>query len=61
MSSSSCLLLLFRWGCELRNCRHCRRPNGGPAEWCPTAIKMRPRSSWELRTAQLSPLSWAPG
>ena len=48
-------------GCELRNCRHFRVVLGGPAQWCHTQIRMRPRRPWGLRTAKLSPLSRAPG
>ena len=48
-------------GCELRNCRHFWVVLGGPAQWCHTQIRMRPRRPWGLRTARLSPCSWAPG
>ena len=30
-------------------------------ERCHTRIRMRPRRPWGLRTARLSPRSWAPG
>ena len=29
-------------------------------EWCHPQTRMRPRRPWGLRTAELSPLSWAP-
>ena len=48
-------------GCELRNCRHFRVILGGPAQWCHTQIRMRPRRPWGLRTAKLSPVSWLGG
>ena len=48
-------------GCELRNCRWFRWLLGGPAEWCHTQIRMRPRRPWGPRTAKPSPRSWAPG
>ena len=38
-------------GCELRNCRWFRWLLGGPAEWCHTQIRMRPRRPWGPRTA----------
>ena len=46
-------------GCELRNCRHFWVVLGGPAQWCHTQIRMRPRRPWGLRNAKLSPRSWA--
>ena len=48
-------------GCELRNCRHFWVVLGGPAQWCHTQIRMRPRRPWGLRTAKLSPVSWLGG
>ena len=48
-------------GCELRNCHHFRVVLGGPAQWCHTQIRMRPRRPWGLRTAKLSPVSWLGG
>ena len=48
-------------GCDLRNCRHFRGLLGGLQGWRYTQIRMRPPPPWELRTAKLSPLSWAPG
>ena len=48
-------------GCELRNCRWFRWLLGGPAEWCHTQIRMRPRRPRGPRTAKPSPRSWAPG
>ena len=50
------------WGCDQRSCRHFRGLLRGPAEWCPTqttTISRRPLGG--LRSANLSPLSWAPG
>ena len=30
-------------GCDLRSCRHVRELLGGPAQWCATHIRTRPR------------------
>ena len=52
------------WGVgDLRNCRHFRGLLGGPAEGCLTETTVRPRRPWGggLRSATLSPRSWAPG
>ena len=32
-----------RGGCDLRNCGHFRGLLGGPARWCLTHIRMKPR------------------
>ena len=48
-------------GRELRNCRHFRVVLGGPAQWCHTQVRMKPRRPWGLRTTKLSPVSLAPG
>ena len=36
-------------GCELRNCHHFRVVLGGPAQWCHTQTRMRPRRPCGLR------------
>ena len=48
-------------GRELRNCRHFGGLLGGPADCCHTQTTMKLRRPWGLRTAKLSPRSWAPG
>ena len=47
--------------CKLRNCHHFRVVLGGPAQWCHTQTRMRPRRPRGLRTAKLSPVSWLGG
>ena len=48
-------------GCELRNVRHFRGLQAGPAEGPHTQIRMKPRRPWGLRTAKMWPPSFAFG
>eukprot|EP00959_Pyramimonas_sp_CCMP1952_P191808 4010831-Pyramimonas_sp.AAC.1 len=48
-------------GCDLRSCRHSRGPLGGPAEVRLTHHYETSPFLGGLRSAKLSPLSWAPG